>query len=59
MLGGLNQHALAHETGCVADFGDIAAYGGDLEVVEVCAAEDDARAGRSGQQAHGHGRSRV
>ena len=42
VLGGLDEDALAHERGGVADAGDVAAGGGDLEVVEVGAAEDDA-----------------
>ena len=51
MLGGGDQHALAHQAGGVADFGHIAADGGNFEVVEVGAAEDDAGASRSGQEA--------
>lgn len=50
---GGDEHALAHEAGGVADFGDVAADGGDLEVVKIDAAEDDAGAGRRGEQAHG------
>jgi hypothetical protein len=42
VLGGLNEYALAHEGGGVADAGDVATSGGDFEVVEVGAAEDDA-----------------
>ena len=53
VLGGGDEHALAHEAGGVADFGDVAADGGNLEVVEVCAAEDDAGAGGRGEQPHG------
>ena len=59
MLGGLNQDALAHEAGGVADPGHVATGGGNLKVVQIGAAEDDARAGRSGQQAQGNGRAGV
>ena len=52
MLGGGDEHALAHEAGGVADLGDVAADGGNFEVVEVGAAEDDAGTGGRGQQAH-------
>ena len=59
MLGGGDEDALAHEAGGVADFGDVAAVGGDFEVVEVGAAEDDAGAGGGGDQAHGDGGAGV
>ncbi len=42
MFGGLDEDALAHERGGVGDACYVAAGGGDLEVVEVGAAEDDA-----------------
>ena len=42
VLGGRDEHALFHQAGGVADLGDIAADGLDLEAVEVGAAEDDA-----------------
>ncbi len=45
VLGGLDEDRLAHEGGRIADLGDVAAGGGDFEVVEVGAAEDDAGAG--------------
>ena len=57
MLGGGDQHALAHQAGGVADFGHIAANGGNFKVVQVRAAEDNARSGRRGQKAHGDRRS--
>jgi hypothetical protein len=44
---------LAHERGGVGDLGDVAAGGGDLEVVEVGAAKDDAGAGGRGDEAQG------
>ena len=55
MLGGRDEHALAHERGGVGDLGDVAAGGVDFEVVEVRAAEDDAGAGGGGDEAHGDG----
>jgi hypothetical protein len=51
VLGGGDEDALAHEGGGVGDFGDVAAGGGDFEVVEVGAAEDDAGAGGGGDEA--------
>ena len=59
MLGGLDEDALAHEGGGVGDAGDVAAGGGDFEVVEVGAAEDDAGAGGRGDEAHGDGGAGV
>jgi len=53
VLGGGDEDALAHEGGGVGDFGDVASGGGDLEVVEVGAAEDDAGAGGRGDEAEG------
>jgi len=52
VLGGGDEDALAHEGGGVGDLGDVAAGGGDLKVVEVGAAEDDAGAGGRGDEAH-------
>ena len=54
MLGGGDEHTLAHDAGGVADLGDIPAGGGDLVVVQVGAAKNDSRARRSGQQSHVH-----
>ena len=59
VFSGGDQHALAHQAGGVADLGHVAADGGNLKVVQVSAAEDDARSGRSGQQAHGYRRARM
>ncbi len=59
VLGGGDEHALAHEAGGVADLGHVAAGGGNLEVVEIGAAKDDARAARRRQQAHGYRRAGV
>ena len=53
VLGGGDEDALAHERGGVGDFCDVAAGGGDLEVVEVGAAEDDAGTGGRGDEAEG------
>ena len=52
VLGGRDQHGLAHQAGGVADLGDVAAVGGNLEVVEISPAEDDARAGGRCHQPH-------
>ena len=59
VLGGGDEHALAHEAGGVADLGDVAAGGGDFEVVEVGAAEENAAAAGRGQQPHLDGSSAV
>jgi hypothetical protein len=59
VLGGGDEHALAHEAGGVADLGDVAAGGGDFESIEIGAAKDDARAGGGGQEAHAHGSAAV
>lgn len=59
VFGGLNQHALAHQAGGVAHLGHIASNGGNLEVVEVGAAKQDAASGGRGQQAHRDGRSAM
>ena len=53
MFGGGDQHALAHQAGGVADLGHVASGRGNLEVVQVGAAEDDAGTGGRGQQPHG------
>lgn len=55
VLGGGDEDALAHEAGGVADFGDVAPEGGDEEVFEVLADEDDAGAGGGGEDADGDG----
>jgi len=55
VLGGLDEDALAHEGGGVGDARYVAAGGGNFEVVEVGAAEDDAGAGGGGDEAHGDG----
>ena len=59
MLCCLDEDALAHERGGVRDASDVAAGGGDFEVVEVGAAEDDAGAGGRGDEAHGDVRAGV
>jgi len=53
VLGGGDEHALAHKAGGVTHFGDVTCGSGDFEVVEIGAAEDDARAGGGGQKTHG------
>ena len=52
MFGRGDEHALAHEAGGVADFGHVAAGGGDFKIVQIGAAEDHARTGRRREQAH-------
>ena len=59
VLGGGDEDALAHEAGGVADLGDVAAGGGDFEVVEVGPAEENAAAAGGGQQPHLNGSSAV
>jgi len=59
VLSGLDEDALAHEGGRVGDARDVAAGGGDLEVVQVGAAEDNAGAGGCGDEAHGDGGAGV
>ena len=54
MLGGGDQHAFFHQAGGVAHLGDIAPGGLHLEVIEIGAAEDDARTRRGGHDAHAH-----
>ncbi len=51
VFGSRDQYALAHQRGGVADFGDVAASGGNFVVVEVGAAEDDTRTGGRGDAA--------
>jgi len=57
VLGGGDEHAFLHEAGGVADASDVADVGLDGEIVEVGAAEDDARVGwgRSQAQVAVHG----
>ena len=49
VLGGGDEHTLAHQAGGVADLGDVAAGGRDFEVVEVGAAEEDSTAAWGGE----------
>ena len=51
MLTGGDQHTFAHQAGGIADFRDVASGGGDFETIKICAAKDDAGAGRRGQNA--------
>src|ERR1700728_1557833 len=57
VLRGGDEHALAHEAGGVADFGDVTPDGGNIEAIEVGTAKDDAATGRSGQKLHANGRA--
>jgi hypothetical protein len=54
MLGGGDEHTLAHDAGGVADFGYISARGRNLVIVQVGAAKNNAGPGRGRQQTHGH-----
>src|SRR5579862_5252741 len=59
VFGRRNEHALAHEAGGVAELGDIAPGGRDLEVIKIGAAKDNARTRRGGQKPHVHGGAGV
>src|SRR6202021_4031406 len=59
VLRGGDEHALAHEAGGVADFGDVTPDGGNIEAIEVGTAKDDAATGRSGQKLHANGRAAM
>jgi hypothetical protein len=59
VLGGGDEHAFLHQTGGVADAGDVATLGFDFVIVEIYAAEDDAIAGRSGQDTEVNGSAAV
>src|SRR5512141_3324509 len=50
MLGGGNQHTLLHQTGGIADLGDIAADSFYGKAVQICSAKDNASPRRCGQQ---------
>src|SRR6185437_786851 len=52
VLGRGDEYALAQQAGGVADFGYVAAVGGNLKIVEIGAVEHDPRASGSRQQAH-------
>ena len=59
VLGSLDQDALAHEGGGIGDAGDVAAGGGNFEVVQVGTAEDDAGTSGGWDEAHGDGGAGV
>jgi hypothetical protein len=59
VLGGGDEHAFFHQAGGVADAGNVAADGFDLEAVQIGAAKYDAGAGRGGKNAHGDGSATV
>jgi len=59
MLGGLDENALTHEGGSVAHASDVAPGCGNLEVVQIRSAKDDAGACRSGDESHGNCCTRV
>lgn len=52
MLSRRDEYALPHQAGGIAYFGDIASRCRNLKIVEVRAAEDDARTGWSRKQPH-------
>ena len=59
VLGGRDEHAFFHQAGGVADAGHVAADGLDFKAVEIDAAKDDSRSGRSGKYSHGNWRAAV
>ena len=59
VLSGRNQHALLHQTGGVADLGDVLADGGHVESVEIDAAKHDARSCSGGKDAEVDGSSAM
>ena len=59
VLGRGQQHALLHQAGGVADARHVASVRFDFKVVEVHAAEDDARIGWRGHQTHAAGNRGV
>jgi hypothetical protein len=59
MLGGGDEDAALHKAGGVTDASDVAAIGFEFESVEIDATEDDAGAGRGGQEAKMNGSAAV
>ena len=59
VLGGGDQHALAHQAGGVADARHVPPTGGDREVVQIGAHEDDAGGGGSGKDPDVYGNAAV
>ena len=55
----LNEHALLHQAGGIADAGHVKADGLDFETVKIGAPENDPRAGFRGKDAHQHRRATV
>ena len=46
VFGGGNQHALFHQAGGIADTGNVAAVGLDLEVIQIGSSKHNSRSGR-------------
>ena len=59
VLGGGDEHALLHETGGIADAGDVAADGFNLKAIQIDAAKHDSRSGRRGKNSHRNRRAAV
>jgi hypothetical protein len=59
VFGGRDKHAAAHQAGGIADFGNVASDGFDIEIVEVHAAKDYARTRSRRDDAHFHRRSAM
>jgi len=55
VLGGGDQHALAHQAGGVTDFLHVAPTGGNGETFEIGADENDAGGGRGGEDTDADG----
>ena len=59
MLGGRDEHALAHQAGGVADPGNVFAVGGNAKPIEVGAAEQNTNRRASRANPHGGGQTAV
>jgi len=59
MLGGGDEHTLAHQAGCVADFGDVLIRRGDGKMFQVRPQENDAGGLRGGFDSDRDGHSAV
>ncbi len=59
MLGGGDQHALPHQAGGIAYASHVAPTGGDMEIVEIGAEENDAGGRRRGKNSNGDGDAAV
>ena len=59
MLGGRNQHAFLHQTGGVADLGDVLADGFHDETIQIDTPENHSGAHRGRQNSHVHRHTAV